>query len=251
MVATGYAGASHEHDDEYAALAHAHAQGDVTGLSAALAGKSDTSHNHDGEYAEPAHAHLGAYAPALQVAPEPGTRWYLTDDPFDAALLAQLVTGDRFTYPLGHASERETYRWDGDSWEFHSLLPAMPAAADAVTYGAAPTRTFLNATLGTGVTQRANTGTPGSCLEPGDLVRLRGAIDISGNPASGTVLLTLNAAHAPVGGGIVHPGIRTGPTGNVSAVLLINTSGQVTLTAAPGTGAYLGLDGITFVRTVA
>ena len=126
----------------------------------------------------------------------------------------------------------------------------LQAALDAKVASSEYTA-FVNATLGTGVTGRAGGGTPGSRSEPGDLVRLRGAVDITGNPASGTVLLTLDSRDWPVGGGIVHPGVRTGPSGNISTVLHIDTAGQVTLAAAPGNNAYLGLDGIAFVRTVA
>lgn len=126
----------------------------------------------------------------------------------------------------------------------------LQAALDAKVASSEYTA-FAAATLGTGVTARASSGTPGSRSEPGDVVRLRGAVDISGNPAAGTVLLTLDSRDWPTGGGIVHPGVRTGPTGNIATVLHIDTSGQVTLAAAPGNGAYLGLDGITFVRTVA
>lgn len=74
-------------------------------------------------------------APALLVTSEPGTRWFLTDDPFNGAFLAQLQTGDRFTYPAGHASAGETYRWNGASWGFERIL-AIPAAADAMVYTA-------------------------------------------------------------------------------------------------------------------
>lgn len=79
-------------------------------------------------------ADVGA-APSLLVAAEPGRRWFLTDTPFDTGFTSQLQTGDRFTYPTGHASAGETYRWDGLSWQFERIL-AIPPAADAMTFGA-------------------------------------------------------------------------------------------------------------------
>jgi hypothetical protein len=79
-------------------------------------------------------ADVGA-APALLVAGDPGTRWFVTSTPFDASVLAQLTTGDRFTYPSSHASAGETYVWNGLSWVFERIL-AIPAAADAMVYAA-------------------------------------------------------------------------------------------------------------------
>lgn len=65
MVATGYAAGTgdHDHNGEYAEPAHGHAEADVTGLTAALAGKSSTSHNHTGTYATAAHNHDASYSP--------------------------------------------------------------------------------------------------------------------------------------------------------------------------------------------
>ena len=51
----GYANATHTHE-EYANATHTHAQSDITGLTDALAGKSDTSHTHSG-YANSTHTH--------------------------------------------------------------------------------------------------------------------------------------------------------------------------------------------------
>lgn len=76
-------------------------------------------------------ADIGA-APRLLVAAEPGTRWFLTADPFNGAFIAQLVDGDRFTYPADHASAGETYVWHG-TWQFERIL-AIPPAAQAMTY---------------------------------------------------------------------------------------------------------------------
>ena len=42
---------------------------DVTGLSAALAGKSDIGHNHDNDYAAKTHNHDGVYQPVGDYAP--------------------------------------------------------------------------------------------------------------------------------------------------------------------------------------
>jgi hypothetical protein len=212
----GKAAEDHDHDADYSAAGHGHAEGDVTGLTAALAGKAATGHNHDASYSAAGHNHTGTYAPLAHNHAAAD----INSGTFDVARIPTGTSGT--TVALGNHTHSDGF--------------------GAFT---APT------SLGAGVTQRASTGTVGSRLEPGDTVRLRGAIDISGNPASGTVLFTLAAGHRPVGGTIVHPGIRTGPTGNISCVLLINTAGEVTLTAAPGAGAYLGLDGITFVRTVA
>jgi hypothetical protein len=84
-----------------------------------LAGKSDTSH-----------VHLPLQ---LLLTPRPGTTWYSTDSPFDSALTSILDTGDRFTYPLGHAQERETYEWNGSSWVGPvSTLEDIPASVDAM-----------------------------------------------------------------------------------------------------------------------
>lgn len=55
--------------DGKSATGHSHVIGDVTGLQAALDGKSDTGHNHDASYATVGHNHDGTYvqegAPAL------------------------------------------------------------------------------------------------------------------------------------------------------------------------------------------
>lgn len=79
-------------------------------------------------------ADLGA-APALIVAAEPGKRWFLTDDPFNGTFISQLQVGDQFSYPAGHASAGETYRWSGSSWLFERIL-SIPPAADAMTFSA-------------------------------------------------------------------------------------------------------------------
>ena len=68
---TGYAASNHTHDgyatadhthSGYAASSHNHSMSDITGLSNALAGKSDTDHTHSG-YAASNHNHAGTYAP--------------------------------------------------------------------------------------------------------------------------------------------------------------------------------------------
>lgn len=42
---------------------HTHAEGDVTGLTAALAAKAASNHNHDATYAPLSHNHTGVYSP--------------------------------------------------------------------------------------------------------------------------------------------------------------------------------------------
>jgi hypothetical protein len=59
---------THDHDGSYAALSHSHVTGDVTGLDAALAGKSSTSHDHDADYAALSHAHIIGDVTGLQTA---------------------------------------------------------------------------------------------------------------------------------------------------------------------------------------
>lgn len=49
------------HSSDLAPATHGHTTSDVTGLDAALAGKSDVSHNHDSSYADIAHDHGGVY----------------------------------------------------------------------------------------------------------------------------------------------------------------------------------------------
>lgn len=85
VVILGYA------DVGAAPTTHAHAQGDITGLAASLAGKSDTSHNHDATYSQLGHTHTPAQVGAEPVgtvaahvaASDPHPQ-YLTDQEGDA-----------------------------------------------------------------------------------------------------------------------------------------------------------------------
>lgn len=113
------------------------------------------------------HSHAGAGA-TLHMAPEPGCRWYLTDDPFDGAFLAQLDTGDMFSYPDGHASERETYRWNGTTWVFLTVLDDVPAAASFVVASTTHTHAGADIASGTVATARLDTGTGGTQVALGN-----------------------------------------------------------------------------------
>ena len=57
-----YSPVDHNHDSDYAEIEHNHDMTDVTGLSAALAGKADVEHNHDEEYAPVDHNHDDTYS---------------------------------------------------------------------------------------------------------------------------------------------------------------------------------------------
>lgn len=74
-----------------------------------------------GSVFDPTHGHV-------YLIPEPGRKWYLGSAVGDV-LSAQ--TGDRFTYADG-AQKDETYRWDGDSWEFIGLFNQNPGLFRAI-----------------------------------------------------------------------------------------------------------------------
>lgn len=124
----------------YALVGHDHVIADVEGLQGELSLKleeDDIAHLASDESVEErlegkadvSHVHLPLQ---LLHTPRPGTTWYSTDSPFDVALTSILDTGDRFTYPLGHAQERETYEWNGSSWAGPvSTLEDIPASVDA------------------------------------------------------------------------------------------------------------------------
>jgi len=64
----GKSSSGHNHDLLYAQLSHVHVVADVTGLQTALDGKASTSHNHDATYAALAHVHLIEGVTGLQTA---------------------------------------------------------------------------------------------------------------------------------------------------------------------------------------
>ena len=217
---------------------------------------STPAHDHDEEYAEPAHTHE-----ALLLVSEPGTRWYLTNDPFNGALVSQLVTGDRFTYPIGHAQERETYRWDGDSWEFESTLPAMPADTDAVVVAVAHTHTHNhdgtyatsahthalpaagNITPATNMTN-GTTGQPTAQeIVPG-WVALSGRIQATAAGSANQQIGSLPAGHFP--SAEVRPTVRFIGTGASSGTVTISAAGVMTYNTALPNGGEVPLSGILF-----
>lgn len=208
-------------------------------------------HDHDGEYAEPDHGHAGTHAPALVLTPERGARWFVTDDPFNGVFIGQLIIGDRFTYPLGHVSERETYRWDGDSWEFERLLPAVPAAAETMFINHAGLWTPITVNTAGGL-QAWATQAP-EATHDGRMVDLSGSIEVplSGSVAAGVTLGTLPAGHWP--GYEIRIGVRTAGNGAGNNTLIISTGGLITfgntLTSTAGTTARLPLDNVRFRRS--
>jgi hypothetical protein len=58
----GKAAIAHDHDADYAAIAHTHAIADVTNLQTTLDGKAATNHNHDAAYAAINHNHDADYS---------------------------------------------------------------------------------------------------------------------------------------------------------------------------------------------
>jgi hypothetical protein len=194
-------------------------------------------HDHDGVYAEPDHGHE-----ALLLVSEPGTRWFLTTDPFNPLLVAQLVTGDRFSYPVGHAQERETYRWNGASWAFDSTLPAVPASTDAVVITAGlpeavaitPAANMTNGTTGVPTAQEI---VPGWIALSG---RLQATSAGSGNQQIGT----LPAGHFP--DTEVRPTVRFIGTGASSGSVTIGTNGVMTYNTALPLSGEVPLSGILF-----
>lgn len=83
-----------------------------------------------------------------------------------------------------------------------------------------------------------------SRLEPGDLVRLRGALDGTGGGVAGnSAAMTLPAAHRPLK-------VRRTTTrvGTAQTRLTINPDGTLVCNSALAAGGQLLLDGVTFTR---
>lgn len=198
-----------------------------------------------GHVTTPEHAHE-----TLHLVSEPGTRWYLTSDPFDGTFVAQLLTGDRFSYPLGHAQERETYRWNGTSWVFESTLPAMPAAAGTVVAAVAHSHTHEHALPAaasiTPATNMANgtTGQPvAQQIVPG-WVALSGRIQATAPGSANQQIGQLPAGHLP--DAEVRPTVRFIGTGASSGTVTITAAGVMTYNTALPTSGEVPLTGILF-----
>lgn len=230
MVATGYT----------LTPEHTHDQDEVTGLSAALDGKADDGHTHS--YAPADHLHV-----ALVLAPKPGTTWYLTDDPFNAALLATLATGDRFTYPLGHAQERETYEWNGSSWTGPvETLEPVPAVADMVVVAPSHTHALPAAGNITPATNMTN-GTTGQPIAqeivPG-WIALSGRIQATAAGSANQQIGSLPAGHWPAAE--ERPTVRFIGTGASTGSVTISTGGVMTYNSALPISGEVPLSGILF-----
>lgn len=209
----GKSSTSHNHDGVYATAGHNHDANYYTEseVDTALAGKASTSHNHDSTYytesevntlldakANDPHSHTSD--PILRLIPNPGNRWFVTDDPFDAGFTAQLDTGDRFTYPDGHASERETYLWNGSTWVFELLLDDIPSVVDAVIAATTHVHSGSDITTGTVATARLSTGTGSSNVALGDHNHSGTYANATHNHAASDVNSgTLDIARVPTG----------------------------------------------------
>lgn len=184
---------------------------------------------------------LGA-APSLLVVPEPGRRWFLTDDPFNGTFTAGLSRGDRFSYPVGHASARETYRWNGSTWVFEQVVTAQPAAADAVVQGTGSGWTDL--TPAANVAHWATHNAQVRLIRGGSSAELCSRLTLTGTVNSGTAWTTLPAAYRPLFE-LKLPG-RSAGTGATGNTITIGTDGALSFGATLNSGAELPLDGITY-----
>lgn len=89
--------------------------------------------------------------------------------------------------------------------------------------------------------------TAGSRLEFGDLVRLRGRVDLSGSFSGGATILTLPAGHRP--SHQITITVRTAGTGAANTFIDISAAGALTCRTALNSGAQIHLDGVAFPRT--
>jgi hypothetical protein len=182
-------------------------------------------------------------APALLLVPEPGRRWFLTDDPFNGTFTAGLQAGDRFTYPVGHASARETYRWSGAAWVFEQIIAAQPAAADAVVQGlgsAWTNLTNLNANAAHWATHNAQV----RLIDGGTAAELSGRLTLTGTVNSGTAWAVIPAGYRPLFE--MKISARSAGTGATGNTVTIGTDGSVSFGASLNSGAELPLDNIRF-----
>lgn len=190
-------------------------------------------------------AEVGA-PPTLLVIPEPGKRWFLTDDPFNGTFTAGLSVGDRFTYPVGHASARETYRWNGSSWVFEQIISAQPAAADVAIASARAedsawtNLTSLNANAAHWATHNAQVRT----IRGGTGAELSSRLTLTGTVNSGVAWAIIPAGYRPLFE-LKLPG-RSAGTGATGNTITIGTDGAISFGATLNSGAELPLDGITF-----
>jgi hypothetical protein len=194
-----------------------------------------------GHVTTPEHGHV-----TLHLVSEPGTRWYSTSDPFDGTFVSQLGTGDRFSYPIGHAQAGETYRWNGASWVFESTLPAMPAAADTVVAAVAHTHALPAAANITPAVNMANgtTGQPTAQeIVPG-WIALSGRLQATSAGSGNQQIGTLPAGHFP--DAEVRPTVRFIGTGASSGSVTIGTNGVMTYNTALPLSGEVPLTGILF-----
>lgn len=102
--------------------------------------------------------------------------------------------------------------------------------------------TYANGTAATG----PGWETPSSRLEPNNIVRLKGRMEVPANITAGTTLFTItDSTHRPANTRAFS--VRLGVSQNISTVMQINSSGVATLIVTTGanTGS-LALDGIAF-----
>ncbi|MDG4826030.1 hypothetical protein O7635_29625 [Asanoa sp. WMMD1127] len=114
-LADRYAALAHTHAGVYAPAVHSHALADVTGLTAALAGKSDTTHTHAGTYAPAVHGHSTADVSGLDAALAGKAAATHSHAQSDVIGLAASLTGKADTGHT-HTALLAAFRWDGTAY---------------------------------------------------------------------------------------------------------------------------------------
>lgn len=133
--AIGAAAADHDHDGlyqpvgSYAALAHTHAESDVTGLTAALAGKAASVHNHDDLY------YTDAEVDALLAGKSDTGHDHDSDySPIDHTHSLDDLSGVAITSP----SAGQVLKYDGANWVNDTDDVGSSATIPKITYLASP-----------------------------------------------------------------------------------------------------------------